>query len=642
MKRKYSFEKYFSISDFEIEKPKINRLAQTMIINSRDLAKELENFSEKHPSETILENNLKKTIKDLNFSFQNTFSIIDNIPKEQIMNSRITISDVKPEYIYVRKFNIPDEEYFEKNILSQYEDELYEKLTNHILKLKIFLNQEIDNHSIGPLTDIEYLIEKYFNFIIDFKNEIIQKKNLLKDIQYYRKIKGDGNCFYRCIIFKIFEYIILNNKIDIFKGFIYEINECYKDKFSDEHIKIDSTNKIKGSLLIQILNVIYLKLKNNNIQDAYKIFILSINSCRTFDLGLIWYYRYTLGKYIIQNMNKFFSSNFDVLIGNLLPEEYEINGRFMFEDFFNKYLYKLYSDAEKIVIYLTPYIFGININIYMFLGTKQTFTYEGDSNFNLNFEINILNKEAHYEMLYSKNYYQKYKIYLETYLNLKPFISIFNEEEKTEMIISNFKKIDEKKRLYNSMMIGKKINISNIDKEIEKINNNKLNESKNIQISTLQCSQCGSNSEILYNEENILGYCNNCLFQFLYNYVLSEYYIFLQIIPKKEFKLSQIDINFKGKLVKFDQIFSLIENEEIDKKTFKINIKSIYCILCLKNLYINNDKKIVLSCNCCICLNCVNKIINHYQNYFICPYCQYTYNKQYIKILYLSNFPNNP
>ena len=180
MKRKYSFEKYFSISDFEIEKPKINRLAQTMIINSRDLAKELENFSEKHPSETILENNLKKTIKDLNFSFQNTFSIIDNIPKEQIMNSRITISDVKPEYIYVRKFNIPDDEFFEKNILSQYEDELYEKLTNHILKLKIFLNQEIDNHSIGPLTDIEYLIEKYFNFIIDFKNEIIQKKKSFK------------------------------------------------------------------------------------------------------------------------------------------------------------------------------------------------------------------------------------------------------------------------------------------------------------------------------------------------------------------------------------------------------------------------------------------------------------------------------
>ena len=649
LKRQSSFEKYFAKSDFEIEQPEIHKFAQSMIINPNDLAKQLEEFSEKYPNQTILENNLKKTIKNFNFSFQNTFNILESVPKEQIINSCITVSDIKPEYIYVRKFNIPNDEFFEKNILSKYEDKLYEKLTNYILNLKIFFQQEIDTHSIGPLTDIEYLIEKSYNFLTNFKNEIIQKKDMLKDIEYHRKIKGDGNCFYRCIIFKLFEYIILNNKIDIFKGFIYEINQCYQDKFTKEHIKIDSTNKIKDSLLIQILNVIYLKLKNNNIKDAYKIFIFSMNSCKTFDLGLVWYYRYTLGKYIIENMNKSFSPTFDILIGNLLPEEYEQNGKFLYEDFFNKYLYKLYSDAEKIVIYLTPYIFGININIFMFEGQKQIFTYEGESNFNFNFEINILNKNAHYEVLYLKKFYQQYKIYLETYLNIEPFISIFNKEEKSQMIFSNFEVLDKKEKLYNSMMIGKKKNLINIDNNInegiENIKTDKLIESKNKKssnISTKECSQCGLYPSIL----NSIGYCKNCLLQFLYNYVLSEYYSFLQINPKKQFRLSTIEINFKGQLLKFDHIFKLIENEEINKKTFKADIKSTYCIYCKKNFLIKNDKKIQLKCNCCICMYCASQIIEILKNKriscFECPYCKVEHNIYEIEALCLSNLTNNP
>ena len=653
LKRQYSFEKYFFISDFEIEKPKINKLSQTMIIDSTDLEKKLEKFTEKQPSETILENNLKRTIKDMiHFSFQNNLNILESFSKDQIINSCITISDIKPEYIYIRKFNIPDNELFEKNIIDKYEDKFYEKLSNHILNLKIYFQKEITNHSIGPITEIEYLIEKYYNFLKDFKNEIEEKKNILKDIQYYRNIKGDGNCFYRCIIFLIFEYIILNNKINILKGFIYEIYQCYQDKFTDGHIKINSTNEIKGNLLIQILNVIYLKLKNNNIKDAYKIFISSINSCKTFDLGLIWYYRYTLGKYIKENMNKFFSPTFDILIGNLLPEEYEKNGRFMYEDFFDKYLYKLYSDAEKIVIYLTPYIFGININIFMFTGSKQKFTYEGESNFNLNFEINILNKDAHYEVLYLKTFYQKYKIYLETYLNIKPIISIFNEEEKTQMVFSELEKpIDERKRLNHSMMmIGKKINLNNdnnIDKGIGNNNmkNDKLIESKNKIInptSVKQCPKCGLYPEILYNNTIFTGYCKICLSQFLYDYILSEYFIFLQNNPKKKFKLSIIEINFKGELIKFDQIFNLIEDKEIDKKKLKMDIKSRYCIICWINLSFN-DKKIRLSCNCCICINCIIKKLNQIKNknFYICPYCQVQYDFNYIHTLYLSNLPNN-
>lgn len=66
--------------------------------------------------------------------------------------------------------------------------------------------------------------------------------------------------------------------------------------------------------------------------------------------------------------------------------------------------------------------------------------------------------------------------------------------------------------------------------------NDKLIESKNKIInptSVKQCPKCGLYPEILYNNTIFTGYCKICLSQFLYDYILSEYFIFLQNNPKK-------------------------------------------------------------------------------------------------------------
>ena len=475
-KRRFSFENEFSAPDFDVHLMK--NLTFTSI-NIKDIEKEIEKLIEKKPSNTIIENNLRKTIKKENLNFDN-FDLLQSFSTNELLNSCLPTEESDIEYLRVRKFKIPDDKLFKEKIIEKFSNDLYKKLMNHILGLSVNLNKETDFTTVGPFTEIEYLIEKAFNFDIKLEKEIKKQQKKFENIQYYRKIKGDGNCFYRCVLFQIFENIILNNKINILKGFIYEIDQCYQDKLCEGKLMIDSTNKIKKDLVIEILIVIYLTLKEKKVEVAYKIFIYSIHSCKTFDLGLVWYYRYTLFKYISENKNKCYSSSFNILIGNLLPEEYEKDGKFLYEDFFNKYLYKLYSDAEKIVIYLTPYIFGVNLNIFVFEYDKEFFTYEGKSNFNFNFEITVLYKKAHYELLYLKDYYLKFKKYLEIYSNIQPFVSIIKKQPKTEKINIQLKPQNNNLNISKSMITEpntsqkkkKKINLVNKENNIDEEDNN--------------------------------------------------------------------------------------------------------------------------------------------------------------------------
>ena len=67
-----------------------------------------------------------------------------------------------------------------------------------------------------------------------------------------------------------------------------------------------------------------------------------------------------------------------------MPSEYETDsGKFLFNEFYEKFLLKFYTDAEKIIIYLTPFVLGVELNVIVFdleCGeTLQKFIYEGKS-----------------------------------------------------------------------------------------------------------------------------------------------------------------------------------------------------------------------------------------------------------------------
>lgn len=82
-------------------------------------------------------------------------------------------------------------------------------------------------------------------------------------------------------------------------------------------------------------------------------------------------------------------------------------------------------DAEKIIIYLTPFVLGIELDVIVFDANQeeimQKFVYEGKSGIKANDVITLLNSRNHYEIVYTKNDNEKYKNYFQIYENnLKP------------------------------------------------------------------------------------------------------------------------------------------------------------------------------------------------------------------------------
>ena len=86
-----------------------------------------------------------------------------------------------------------------------------------------------------------------------------------------------------------------------------------------------------------------------------------LNNYKDFDNVLIAYYRILLYHFIEKNKNKMLSENFPISLVNLLPPEFIDNVDS--DSFYHNYLFKIYKEAERIVIYLTPYILGFNIEL---------------------------------------------------------------------------------------------------------------------------------------------------------------------------------------------------------------------------------------------------------------------------------------
>jgi len=94
--------------------------------------------------------------------------------------------------------------------------------------------------------------------------------------------------------------------------------------------------------------------------------------CPIYDFGLILYFRYIMNNYIKENEDKLYLQNFPIKIGNSLPSKYETEkGEFLFDSFYQNYFLKMFNDAEKIIIYLTPFVIGINLDIILFYDESE-------------------------------------------------------------------------------------------------------------------------------------------------------------------------------------------------------------------------------------------------------------------------------
>jgi hypothetical protein len=163
----------------------------------------------------------------------------------------------------------------------------------------------------------------------------------------------------------------------------------------------------------------------------------------SFDYGQNHYFRYIFYVYIKKNENKLYLPNFPIKIGNLLPSKYETEkGEFLFNKFYYCYLLSIFTDAEKIIVYLTPFVLGINLDIIIFDDNEdeviKNINYTGRPEYNFNDDkMFVLNIKGHYELLYSEKDNNKYKSIFKKYIcNYIPNIlveenMVINEKTKT-------------------------------------------------------------------------------------------------------------------------------------------------------------------------------------------------------------------
>ena len=208
---------------------------------------------------------------------------------------------------------------------------------------------------------------------------------------------------------------------------------------------------------------------------------------------MIFYLRYLLYEYIIDNQNKLFKKDFPILLGNLLPKEYALSdGKFLYNDYFLNDLLKFFTCAENLSIYLIPYVLKVNLNIVFYFYGKDCeienkfFPCELPDKEKKLDTINVLFKKAHYDICYFTEYYNQYKRLLELYCNVKTkykdddfYILDPIDVMKKEKLLNRLLPFDENKNiLFNRALYEKQKKEQKEKKEENKVKSAKIHKIK--------------------------------------------------------------------------------------------------------------------------------------------------------------------
>ena len=350
-------------------------------------------------------------------------------------------------------------------------------------------NPKINMHKIGAVCDLDCLIDSTYISGINEKEKLYDLEQMGLYIFRFRNIKGDGECFYRGLIFSILENIILMNNIMQMKELLIlfheKINPNNRLINEKEYLKVVSFVNIRE--ILEILYLLITKMEKNYMQTAYttllKVFIFD----QDFDFGIIIFTRYLFYEYISANEDKIYSKDNHIEVGCLLPDEYIIDkgdkNEYFFENFYSEHLMKLRTFAEKIIVYMAPYVFNIYMNILDYnFGENGARSVIGEIRLNNekkdNFQcqINLLFRKNHYDVYYKFEFFEDYQKYLNILENKFEDIKIFEENQIQKAIHEN--NIFNNNNNKNVIEENNNVNINNNFDVVENNNNknNKINE----------------------------------------------------------------------------------------------------------------------------------------------------------------------
>ena len=407
---------------------------------------------------------------------------------------KVKSNEIKEEdNLYLKIEDFPENPISEIFIYEQVVDKLRPMISSIEAELKVIDMKSLKWNNIKEGKRLEVMVENTYGFDRYLKNQMLEELCFLKRvINCWRGVAGDGNCFYRSVIFSWLEYLIFSKKINILKIIIS--NLYTKFDISNEKIKslppqyrkqFISEEKL---IAITLLEIIIRFIQKDNIKEAYLTLIKGFNVTRTFDRIMIFYLRFLLYEYISDNQNKLFKKDFPVLLGNLLPQEYETpDGKFLYNDYFLKDLLKFYTCAEKLAVYLVPYILKVNLNIVFYYFGKDCdienkfFSCELPNKEKKFDTVNVLFRTAHYDVCYFTEYYNRYQQLLKLYSSINTkfkddfFVLDPIDVIEKEKILNNSIPYDENKSvLFNRLLYEKQKNEQKQKKEEkkDKIENN--------------------------------------------------------------------------------------------------------------------------------------------------------------------------
>ena len=541
----------------------------------------------------LLKNQIKKSY--------NTMTSLDFGLEKELAQTKlnININEINDENKYLKKRNWDSLDDNKIQYLEQKAEEIYKRIdkkrvNNLIMQInKCNLDNFYKNYrpkcndkAIGTISSLDFLVETTFNCSPNHYDIMITDRDQLKDYIYkFRSVLGDGDCFYRGFIFSFLENIILTNNIMLMKELLILYHE--KINLKNELIKDKEYLLIMHEMNIEMVPMILYILINQmetDIEEAYKSLLKVFLYCPDFDFGIIYFTRYLIYEFISANEDKIYSREFQVEIGCLLPEDYVVDkgdkNIYMFEDYFSLQLMKTKTFAEKIVIYIAPFVFNTNMNILIYdFGINgapsaiQEKKFLSDNDTTSQIQINLIFRKAHYDIYYKQNYYQEFRSYFNILQNTKEDIQIIN---------GNFLKHKKKDDDNN--------NINNI--------NNYNNNNNNLPI----CLECKKPT----NELNDYCLCDNCLLNNIKTSLLTAYIRFIQdksnmINGKDRLNYLLRNTYFNSEVQGMVPIKDALNNTKFKFEDIFLNVRSKLCIYCGENLKSKDDFFIKLPCECRIC-----------------------------------------
>jgi hypothetical protein len=436
-------------------------------------------------------------------------------------------------------------------------------------------------------------ISPYLNDVKSFVNtfQLKLKKNILKNIDYIRYTlnENNGDTFYRCFVFNLFEKKIVNKDKEYLYMIIFDLFKIY-DLAPDIFNTDDGAKNINNVLGFFDILRDYIELNSwDKVYEFYTGFFQQINHV------LIKYVKYN----IFLLMSKLYSLN-------------EENDAYDNEIYLNQYQKIIidYNEPTKIIFQLITIIFGINLEI-LYIENKE--------------ENDII--EQNYSFEYSKlakndiNNNKIDKIILMHYNNC------YHICYKKKYLLANKEIFDSLKESINEISLiqytkkGKiKCDICNSSKEFIEI----INENNNKGI----CSQCLSNEIDQYLSRRIIHIKEDIKKNYInYSYYLRPIELYLKEplsikngIENNSIIIKNIDYYLIYETTFSEKISELLNlSEDETSNIINTNIKNLNdnieskingddndtCMMCAKN---NNI--LISSCGCKICDDCMYTLVD--------------------------------